>query len=270
MNSEPEGTKRLLNKLEKLPQVHLSGVVYHPHGARTMPVGRGLKYLEVSLGAWRIDDGPIVISNLQATKRAPAIEAERLRASLAGRYRTISMLAKVLTDTEFWPRRQALMIELLGIDDDPSFDLAKTTLVTPVRQADPILGVMELDRFVGVWNAELQWRGSAVGVSFASDPDDVLGLPRNVCQQIDWWHDLAVTKATSDLLGDLNLIWRKEEGLPPLSSEQFSSALVLCSLSFSSDKCTATFEAGELFWGHVVRIRLDLRQRLAEDAYLEG
>ena len=123
-----------------------------------------------------------------------------------------------------------------------------------------------LDRRIGWFEAEVEWNGETIRITFHADDDF---LPKGVLETSEaLWNDQAEWKrkvedyAVSELLELKNDTWL-DDNEQPLTAQQFKDRMSLQSISIRDDGAFDFWhDDGDLFWGHTIQISGSLKEGL--------
>jgi hypothetical protein len=145
---------------------------------------------------------------------------------------------------------------------DASLEAARQALARPVVLVDPVFGRLTLDRRLGWFEGRCRRPGldckvtverTAVEEDPASDQRDV-DAAREAALMLERRLSDLLAAAVEELLPVWNDHW--SDGSDPLDAVGMRSQLVLDGVELSATGLTLWLEAGELFGGHAVEVRL--------------
>ena len=131
-------------------------------------------------------------------------------------------------------------------------------LKKPVYLEDEVLGRFTLDRQVNWFEADVDWLGQTVRLSFDWDEDeameDSLRTAKALMADQEEWNRRVLARASEDLLELKNDSWLEEDE-EELDAEKFEARLELESIEVRPDgEFCFWFEDGDLFWGHSITV----------------
>ena len=123
---------------------------------------------------------------------------------------------------------------------------------------DEVLGRFTLDRQVNWFEADVDWLGQTVRLSFDWDEDeameDSLRTAKTLMADQEEWNRRVLARASEDLLELKNDSWLEEDE-EELDAEKFEARLELESIEVRPDgEFCFWFEDGDLFWGHSITV----------------
>lgn len=131
-------------------------------------------------------------------------------------------------------------------------------LKKPVYLEDEVLGRFTLDRQVNWFEADVDWLGQTVRLSFDWDEDeameDSLRTAKALMADQEEWNRRVLARASEDLLELKNDSWLEEDE-EELDAEKFEARLELESIEVRPEgEFCFWFEDGDLFWGHSITV----------------
>lgn len=131
-------------------------------------------------------------------------------------------------------------------------------LKKPVYLEDEVLGRFTLDRQVNWFEADVDWLGQTVRLSFDWDEDeameDSLRTAKALMADQEEWNRRVLSRASEDLLELKNDSWLEEDE-EELDAEKFEACLELESIEVRPEgEFCFWFADGELFWGHSITV----------------
>ena len=142
--------------------------------------------------------------------------------------------------------------------EDEELEAISAELQKPVYLDGGELGRFTLDRQVNLFEADVQWLGRTVRLSFEWDEDeameDSLKTARALMGDPKGWQSRALSQASRDLLELKNENWLEEDE-EELDEEKFEACLELEDIEVRPDgEFCFWFGDGDLFWGHSVTV----------------
>jgi hypothetical protein len=150
---------------------------------------------------------------------------------------------------------------LTPLEPDAALRAVIDDLAQPRRVHDPVLGELLLDRRIGCYEGTRRSGGATYDVAVQTrDPDDDRRVADAVARGGDVMLRLEAELApivdaiTDDKIDLYNSTWR--ENRPVLSRDAFRERVTLTSVVISDARTTAYFECGDLFFDHIIEVRL--------------
>jgi hypothetical protein len=134
---------------------------------------------------------------------------------------------------------------------------------------DPLLGRLTLEREFGWFSGKMKLAGSRCRVMIQSrDPDHENAVKKEIARGRALVEriagDMAGIRArvAAEMLELYNRNWREHRAR--LSNQAFLLRLRLSSIQVAPKRITLHFDAGNLFWGHVIEVRIGTRGAISE------
>lgn len=135
----------------------------------------------------------------------------------------------------------------------------------PVVISTDQFGDLELDRGVGWFRGEKEWNGEATDISFRAENETVTEEALSIASQLYLHQDKWTKQIEEAIIGELlelkNEDWR-EDGETEVSATEFLERMELVAISVEDDEFEFSYDDGDLFWGHMIYARGNLRGEL--------
>lgn len=166
--------------------------------------------------------------------------------------------------------RRLLLLDLPEPGFDPDLKAILEEQKKPVTFQEEGLGTFTLNRSVDWFEAEVDWLGSTISLTFDREEtreDCVRNARELLASAADW--DRRVREYAADELVSLANDWAGD-GEEPITREQFMERMELESIEIRGDgEFDFWFGDGDLFYGHSIRVSGSL-EKGPEEAEMEG
>lgn len=132
---------------------------------------------------------------------------------------------------------------------------------------DKLLGTLTWNNDLDEFCSEIMHGKAAVKLRLGAEPDQlapVMDRARKITTDLKNYDRKAREYMCRMMLQLKNETWL-DDGEQPLTAEQFMSALILSSISFStSNKVEFFYDDGDIFWGHTVIVDMDAKDEFTD------
>jgi hypothetical protein len=164
-------------------------------------------------------------------------------------------------------RMQAAVTEIVSrVHRDSDLLQYVAELQKPVIYRDPELGEFLLDRSINWFQTEVAWHGRSIRLDLVADSvaeiDDPLITLKTLWRNLDDWTAKVDDYAVDALLERKNSTWLDEDE-SEVTPDEFKSRMQLESITvYPSGLFEFWHNDGDLFWGHSIQVRGNLRDGL--------
>jgi hypothetical protein len=249
-----------------MPKIAIDGVICRSPGGSMG--ARGPWYLVIELSPWRHPDGHIEKQELRVEQRVGTDKAlDRAMAKL-DEGMSVRVTARGVTPPgrglRWW--NAAGVSRIARTARAPGLDDARRELARPVVVRDATLGRLALDRQFDAFVGKRRLGGRRYELSIAraprGEPADQVSAARPRVAAFESALPRILDAVTTKLLRLYNTAWR-ERG-PALQRDAFVRRLRLTSAHVAPRRTTLYLDAGTLFAGHIVEVRLGPRGNVRE------
>jgi hypothetical protein len=164
----------------------------------------------------------------------------------------------ILARVHFEGELRATLIELMGAEADEELERRAAELQEPITMEVDSIGTLTFDRHVGWWETERVWAGTAVRLWINVDEGGDVAAVAKTADAL-WaseseWDERLRARAVDELLALKNENWRAEDEAE-VTSDEFKQRMKPEGVTVAADgEVEFSFEDGELFLGHAVRV----------------
>ncbi|MBD3675217.1 MAG: DUF2262 domain-containing protein [Planctomycetaceae bacterium] len=211
------------------------------------------------LAAWYLLDEPIQTTPLTVLRPLPSDYDSFFGELPANSIQRLKV--KLSSDHE-----RAVLEEILE-PEGPTEELMQVAdeLNQPVVISTDQFGDLDLDRGIDCFRGEKEWNGETIDISFRAKndavPEDALSIASQLFLHQDKWTKQIEEAIIGELLELKNEDWR-EDGETEVSASEFLERMELVAISVDDEEFEFSYDDGDLFWGHMIYARGNLRGEL--------